>query len=166
MNYRLAEPENLSKLLEMYTDIYKRMNESGVILWNEHYPYDALPGDIQAKRLWLLCSGSEIAAAFALDEYSEISGITWHEPDAPAAVIMRLGVSTRFIRQGLGKKCVEFAGKLAAERGWKYLRLLVAECNKPAEEFYVHCGFARAEGIHIENMGNGDILGCGYEIRT
>ncbi len=167
MKLRQAVQSDLPQLRKVYTAIYQDMRSSGVDLWNEHYPYDEFSGDIASERLWLLCDGNTIAAAFALDKCPEMTDLRWHDQQASADILMRLGVNVEYRHRGLGARCVEYAGELAGKRGAEYLRLLVAECNAPAEEFYRRCGFIRADGIHTEHAPGipGALLGYGYEIR-
>lgn len=167
MELRLARLTDLPQLKEIYTAIYNDMLAAGVDLWNEHYPYDEFPGDISANRLWVLCSENDIAAAFALDKCPDMPDLTWQDNDAPADIIMRLGVNVRYQKCGLGRKCIEHAGDISLRRGAEYLRLLVADCNVPAEKFYQHCGFTCAKGIHTEHEAGipYELHGYGYEIK-
>lgn len=167
MNLRTAQKSDLPQLKTVYTDIVEAMKCSGVDLWNEHYPYDAFPADIEKNRLWVLCDENIIAAAFALDSFADTGDIQWEVPEAPAAVLMRLGVNVNYQRQNLGKKCAELAGELARNNGCEFLRLFVVDYNTPAEQFYIRCGFTRAPGTHheaVEGIEQG-LIEYGYEIK-
>lgn len=168
MELRLAVPADLPQLKKVYSDICEEMRRSGVDLWNEQYPYEALPGDIAAKRLWLLCDGDIIAAAFALDSFTDTGDIRWEQPGAKAAVLMRLGVNVDYRRQNIGRKCCDLAGELAGKMGCTYIRLFVVDYNTPAVEFYIRCGFVRAPGAHreqVEGIEQG-LIEYGFEKRT
>lgn len=167
MNLRTASASDLPKLREIYAEIVIEMLKNGVDLWNEHYPYEWFPEDIAAERLWLLCDEEKIAAAFALDSFTDTGDVTWQQPDSPAMVLMRLGVDPAYQRMGLGARCVELAKNMARERGCKYLRLFVVDCNKPAEQFYIKCGFVRGQGEHTEvipGLAPEGLTEYGYEI--
>lgn len=168
MEYRPAVREDLPQLRTIYTEIYRSMEASGVFLWNEHYPYDAFAVDIEKGRLWLLCDGDNIAAAFVLDKYEETGGIAWEDDSAGAAVLMRLGVNPAYQKRSLGRECMRYAAELARARGCDYLRLYVVDSNTPAEQFYIRCGFRRAGGEHREHVDGipGELTEYGYEIRT
>ena len=167
MEFRPAVQSDLPQLKEVYTGIYLEMCRVGVNLWNENYPYDALPGDIAAERLWLLCDADVIAAAFALDICPEMTDVQWQEANAPATVLMRLGVNVNYRRRGLGERCLEYAGKLSRERGAEYLRMLVVDCNTPAERFYISTGCVRVPGDHHEHVEGipGGLTEYGYELK-
>ncbi|MGN1338848.1 MAG: GNAT family N-acetyltransferase [Oscillospiraceae bacterium] len=168
MELRKARQSDLPQLRTVYADIVENMVLSGVDLWNEYYPYEAFPGDIEADRLWLLCDGDIIAGAFALELYTDSGGVTWEQPGVPAMTLMRLGVNPAYQRRGIGAGCVEYAKDIARERGCSYLRLFVVDINVPAERFYIKCGFVRGEGQHIEHIADlspDGLIEYGYEIR-
>ena len=51
--------------------------------------------------------------------------------------------------------------------GMEYLRLFVADINKPAIRLYVKNGFQKAEGIYEEVFEDGFVLReYGYEIKV
>lgn len=164
MNLRPAEQSDLPQLQIVYSEIIKEMIRSGVKLWNEFYPYEEFPGDIAAKRLWLLCDKETIAAAFALDSFTDTGDVLWQKPECPSAVLMRLGVNPVYQHTGVGAECLEFAKGMARERGCGYLRLFVVDFNKPAEQFYLKCGFIRANGVHTEKIYGLTLTEYGYEI--
>ena len=47
MNIRLARPEDLPRLNEMFTAIVVDMDRTGVPIWNEYYPFDYFEEDIE-----------------------------------------------------------------------------------------------------------------------
>lgn len=165
MLFRIAENSDLPQLEEVYTKIYLKMREAGVDLWNKNYPYNALPEDINLNRLWVLCDNEIIAAAFAIDKCPYLDGITWTE-DAPAAILMRLGVNPEYHGQGIGRLCLEYAGRLAAKNGMKYLRMLVVDKNTPAAQFYIKTGGIKAGGKRTEYLDSipGTLVEYGYEL--
>ena len=165
MQFRKADPQDLPQLTEMYARIYKDMQSKGIYLWNEQYPAGALPGDISAGRLWLLCGSGTVAAAFALDTDEPCGDIQWQEPSAKAAILMRLGVDPACSGKGLGRSCIEFALEKARSCGFEFLRLIVADCNVPAGRFYDKCGFTRVPGVHLEQFGGEVLTGYGCEFR-
>lgn len=57
--------------------------------------------------------------------------------------------------------------EIAKSFGMEYLRLFVADINKPAIRLYVKNGFQKAEGIYEEVFEDGFVL-CeyGYEIKV
>ena len=168
MNLRMAQQKDLPELRRVYQDIAEEMKRNGVDLWNEFYPYEALPGDIEANRLYLLCEGERIAAAFALEQLPDSGDVEWLEPASPAVTLMRLGVDPHFQHCGVGAECIRQAGIIARKLGGVYLRLFVVDINTPAEKFYLKCGFRRAAGNHIElipDLCPQELTEYGYEMR-
>ena len=51
MKIRLATEKDLEALNNMYQDIVKAMNDNNIGIWNEYYPFEVLPDDIQNKML-------------------------------------------------------------------------------------------------------------------
>lgn len=167
MILRKAVPADLPQLIEVYAGIYKIMQAQGINLWNERYPSRALPGDISAGILWLLCDEDKIAGAFALDRDVPCTDVQWQEQNAPAAILMRIGVSAQYQGKGVGRLCMQMAADTARQQGMKYLRLFVVDCNTPAELFYQRCGCVKASGIHTQIVDgiDGILKEYGYEIK-
>ena len=169
MDLRKAKEKDLPQLRRIYEDIVAEMKRNGVDLWNEFYPYEALPGDIQADRLWLLCDGERIAAAFALERLPDSGDVKWQSPQAPAMTLMRLGVDPAYQHKGIGAECIAHARDIARQQGCEFLRLFVVDINTPAERFYLKCGFVRGEGKHIEHIPDlcpEGLIEFGYEMRV
>ena len=169
MILRKAQQNDLPQLRRVYKDIVESMKANGVYLWNDFYPYEAFPGDIEAERLWLLCDGDVIAAAFALEQLPDSGDVKWQSPHAPAMTLMRLGVSPAYQHGGIGRECIEHSREIARQSGCEYLRLFVVDINTPAEQFYIKCGFTRGEGKHIElipDLCPQGLIEFGYEMRV
>ena len=46
MELRIAIRSDLPQPKEVYTRFYKEMQTAGVFLWNEDYPWNAIPGGL------------------------------------------------------------------------------------------------------------------------
>ena len=69
------------------------------------------------------------------------------------------------MHQGIGKRLVAEASKLAQEKGADYLRLLVSDINIPAINLYLKCNFKRVNGIYEEKINdNFSINEYGFEM--
>ena len=94
------------------------------------------------------------------ERYQEISWPTKAEPDQVLAV-HTFGVHPRFSGRGLGKRMIEEAVKMAADRGMKAIRLDVLEGNLSAEKLYQKVGFQYAGSLNIFlRIQAGRILSC------
>lgn len=58
------------------------------------------------------------------------------------------------------------AKEIAREQGAEYLRLFVADINRPAIQLYEKNGFTRVKGVYKEIFDDGFLLyEHGYEVR-
>jgi len=165
MNIRLARPEDLPRLNEMFTAIVEHMDRTGVPIWNEFYPFDYFEEDIETGVMYVLEDEHTITAAFSLCRECEgAAHVTWQRPGAPAIYFDRFGVSTEHRRMGVGRQAIAHAEAIARELGGEYLRLFVVDINRPAISFYENCGFVRAAGHYDEVINEHTTLReFGYE---
>ncbi len=167
MRIVLAKINDLEKIQKMYTKIIENMNANGINIWNESYPNEELEDDIKKKQLYLLKDKDNILGSFAMHEHKNPEeGIEWANREAKAYILNRLGVNVDYSRQGIGKKLIESACKLATKKGAGYLRLLVSEINNPAIELYSKSKFNKLKGIHEEKV-NEDcaLIEYGFEMQ-
>ena len=151
MEVVLARLEDLNQIKEMYTRIIKNMYENDIKIWNEYYPNEVFESDIKQQNLYLLKNDKEILGVFSLYEFvNSFDGLEWENDAAKAYVINRLGVNVKYLHQGIGKKLINEACKIAKSKDAKYLRLLVSEINTPAINLYSNCGFKKVSGIYKE----------------
>ena len=81
MNLRLAKKSDLKQLKDMYEKIIKQMNNNGIQIQNDIYPYVFFQDDIEKKRLYLLTNENDVVAAFALCESNDDERyINWKNP--------------------------------------------------------------------------------------
>lgn len=153
MKIVLATLEDLNKIKDMYTKIVENMYANGIKIWNKYYPNEVFEEDIANKTLYLLKEKDSILGAFVMYEHTNPEeDIEWEDKNAKAYLLNRVGVNVDYLRQGIGKKLIESACKIAAQKGAGYLRLLVSEINNPAIELYTKCKFNKLKGIHEERV--------------
>lgn len=153
MKIRLATEKDLEALNNMYQDIVKAMNDNNIGIWNEYYPFEVLPDDIQNKRVYVLENDIEIVAACALCESN--SGekyVEWQENTGKVLYIDRLGVNANYLRQGIGGMLIQKVKELAKEKGAEHLRLFVVDINTPAINLYLKNGFKQVNGVYKEKI--------------
>ncbi len=160
MEFRLANREDLPEIEEMYRQIVRHMQETGVGIWDEVYPSVCFPDDIEQKQLYLLTQEGKILSACALSMSDPKAGsIRWENPEAKAIYLSRLGVRTGCLRQGVGGCMLEYAKAVAREKQAGYLRLFVVDRNAPALRFYEKQGFWQRGGVHEERLADtGEVL--------
>lgn len=151
MNFRLAVKGDLPKLKAMFIDIVKNMDINNIHIWNEYYPYEEFENDIQNKNLYLITDKNNIIATIGLfDTFDVEDCFEWNDKNAKVLYVSRLGVNVNYLRQGIGNLALQNAIKIAKDRNYKYLRLLVADINKPAINLYTKNGFCKVNGIRNE----------------
>lgn len=92
-------------------------------------------------------------------------GLKWENCNAKSFVLNRIGVNVDYLHQGIGKKLLIEASKLAQKEGAKYLRLLVSDINIPAINLYLKCNFKKVNGIYEEKINdNFSINEYGFEM--
>ena len=68
MELRLANKQDLPELEKMFNKIVEQMNNNGIYIWNEYYPYEEFENDIENNRLFLLIKDNKICASFVVLE--------------------------------------------------------------------------------------------------
>lgn len=167
MIFREAAAEDFPSLKALFTTVADNLNSRGIHIWDEAFPVCCLGEDIEKKRLYVLSEAEKIIAAFALtdardDHHKELVG--WEDNKAEAFYLYRLAVSPEVYKSGIGTFMLGEAERLTREKGGRYLRLYVADCNKPALAFYKKNGYTAAEGV-IE-LDEFDFVLFGYEKRV
>ncbi|MCR4722476.1 MAG: GNAT family N-acetyltransferase [Eubacteriales bacterium] len=157
---------DLDEINRMFDDATKEMDRNGINIWNEYYPREVLPEDIEKERLYILRRGERVIGAFALlnDEDEEYEPGTWEVDDAPCKFLNRLAVDPACQRQGIAKRLIADACRIAKEEGAEYMRLFVVDCNPPAISLYEKTGFSRSPIIKEDHLYEDRILiEFGYE---
>lgn len=151
MEVVLAKLEDLNQIKEMYTKIIKKMYKDDIKIWNEYYPNEVFESDIEQQNLYLLKNDGEILGAFSIYEFdNSFEGIEWEGINEKAYLLNRLGVNVKYLQQGIGKKLITEACKIAKGNNARYLRLLVSEVNTPAINLYFNYGFKKVPGVYKE----------------
>lgn len=145
---RLAEPEDLPKVLELFAGAVRRMRESGVDQWDDVYPdRETLRADIEKREMLLLTEEGEPAAAAVVngEQPPEYAGVAWGvREEEPPAVIHRLCVGAAAQRRGLGRRILLAAERTVLARGHRYIRLDTFTGNPAARRLYESAGYRLA----------------------
>ncbi|MEG2013932.1 MAG: GNAT family N-acetyltransferase [Anaerovoracaceae bacterium] len=151
MNFRLADSADLTTIKEMYTMLISKMNKDGIKIWCDVYPCECFADDIANSRLYILSDEHNIAGAFALCVSNDGQNhVKWEKDNAKAIYLERLGVNANFTNQGIATQLLNYACKIAGEKGAEYLRLFVIDTNVPAVRLYEKSGFTKAVGTYVE----------------
>lgn len=166
MELKLATKEDLPKLKLMFNGVVQNMQNNGIFIWNEYYPFEEFENDIENSSLYIIESAGTIVASFALLDSTDGSEcFTWKNKSAKSKYISRIGVNANHLKQGIGSLVLYEAEKLAKENKAKFLRLLVVDCNTPAINLYLKNGYTQVPGIRIEEIPeqNKSLVELGFE---
>jgi ribosomal protein S18 acetylase RimI-like enzyme len=160
MNLRPANINDLSKLKAVYGNIIENMNRNNIPIWDATYPCEFFGDDIENNRLYLLVEEhDDIVAAFALCKPNTgESYVKWENARDKALYLERFGVNVNYSRRGIGSIMLRHAFTLTKQKNAKYLRLFVADINKPAINVYLKNGFRQIDGIYEERINDDLIL--------
>lgn len=160
MDFRLAEENDLEQLKAVFGKIIEKMNAENGRIWDDDYPCGCFAEDIKNRRLYVLAEEGVILSAFALWELEpgdERNNLHWASDPAKALYFGRFGVNVDRRKSGLGSVMMAHAISTARDKGAEYLRVFVAEKNKPAQNFYLKNGFEKTDVIYDEAL-EGDFV--------
>lgn len=161
MNFRLAEMTDLAQIKSVFAKIIEKMNAENGRIWDETYPCEYFETDIKNNRLYVLTEEGIILSAFALwelDPSDERNALHWENDPAKALYFGRFGVNADYRKGGIGSIMIANAAATAKAKGAEYLRVFVAENNKPAISFYLKNGFEKTNVIYDEALDEDFIL--------
>ncbi|MGF6906379.1 GNAT family N-acetyltransferase [Fusobacterium sp. PH5-44] len=147
-NVSLGTSEDLDELTNLYDDLYdyfqSTTNYSGWI--KGIYPIrETAEAGINDGTLFLMRENSQIVGSIILNNIPEdaYSQVKWQlNLDYNKILVIRTFViHPQFLRNGFGKKLLEFAEELAIYNKIKSIRLDVAENNFPAISLYEKIGY-------------------------
>lgn len=169
MNFRLAEMGDLAQLKSVFGRIIEKMNAENGRIWDAVYPCECFEEDIKSRRLYVLTEESIILSAFALWELEpddERNDLRWESDPTKALYFGRFGVNVDCRKSGVGSAMMANAIATARDKGAEYLRVFVAEKNKPAISFYLKNGFKKTNVIYDEAIDENFVLRqFGFEIK-
>jgi ribosomal protein S18 acetylase RimI-like enzyme len=144
----LGTMNNIDELEKLYNDLNDFL-ESGTNYagWKKGvYPIrETAVSGIENNNLFVLKVNNEIAGSIILNHKQEsaYSQVNWGIEAAPKEIIVihTLVVNPKYIKNGIGKKLMDFVKKYGVERGIKTIRLDVSIHNTPAISLYEKCGY-------------------------
>lgn len=144
---RLAEPEDIPEITSLYQRVISDMDDAGIGIWDEVYPFCMFQEDIERHQLFVLLSSGQIAAAFSLCTSTEGEDTgKWDVPAFRYLYLDRLAVNPIMKGKGVGSAAVIYAEEQAKKLGADVIRLFVVDYNTPAVSLYRKSGFSQASG--------------------
>lgn len=153
MKIKLATPENLDAIMEMYASCVKGMLNLGIDQWDEHYPNrKIIEQDLTDDCYYIGVLDNEIVTGMRVDNIQDPTylDINWKDKSNNFMVVHRLGSKTKVWNKGIGKQMMAFAEKLAKESGCSSFRLDTYSHNTKAMDFYKKIGYQQLGYIHLK----------------
>ena len=124
--------------------LYRRTVESGTSAWDDEYPgMQEIQFDLSEGGLYILREKGKIIAAVSIVDHDDLDEEPMDWSEGKSCALARLCVEPQIQGQGIGKKMVESAMRLAKSLGYEWIRLLVDEKNGTAERLYQRLGFRK-----------------------
>ena len=167
MDIKLASEQDLPEIESFFDDVIADMQQKGITIWDDVYPYIAFPEDIAKKRLYLVRDGETLLSVFALCEWSDGQDkVEWEDNSAKPLYLYRFATNIKYLRKGIGQEVVKKALEISKNLGAEYLRLFVVDANTPAVELYKKMNFSLAKGMFHAEMGEALVLDeYGFEMK-
>ena len=139
MQINLASITSLKPVLQLLVACKKQLHLEGIFQWTEAYPNRGIvEQDILNRTLYLLLHNEELVGAISLNRNlePEYQSIDWEDKNGRALVIHRLAIHPDHQGKGYAKSLVQFAEKLAIEKGFTSVRLDAYSGNGAALRLY------------------------------
>ena len=140
INYRfqLASIDELDDIVS----IYHRLIGTPGCTWSLDYPSkETAENDIKNECLYTLKKDDKIIAVASVGDFDELGDLQW-KAKKPCE-LARIGVDPSFQKQGIGSIMLENLIRMAKEKGYDGIRILVSKTNEPALALYEKNGFER-----------------------
>lgn len=148
--FRPALPSEKKTILNLYEEARKSGKDRGSCFWPDDYPNEGiLDADFKGNNIYVLARGEEIVAAASILETDDLD----HEPvgwqPLKSCVPLRVCVSSRHQRQGLGASVMREVMNHARKTGFESIRLLADARNLAANGLYRRLGFAEKGKVFL-----------------
>lgn len=153
MEIKMATLNDIDFIMDMVNINKGIMRSEGNTQWDETYPLKQhFESDIKNVELYKICNKDMIMGVICLNETEskEYIDVDWTF-DSKALVVHRLCISPDNHKRGIGKIFMEYAEKLAKEKGYKHIKADTYNENKSMNKFLVKCGFKKVGEIYMRN---------------
>lgn len=138
LKFKLAKKEDLMEIMNLYHNL---IGTPGCT-WDLDYPNEEIAQyDIDYHGLYVLRKKRKIVAVGSLCPFDELSDLLW-KPQNPCE-LARLGVDPVFQEQGLGSYMLKNLMRIAKEKGYDGIILLVSKTHLVAQHLYEKNGFEK-----------------------
>lgn len=144
LDVRAATEADLPAVMRLVEAVIAGMRAQAIEQWDDIYPAaDTFSKDIAAGALHTCAVADDaIGAVFVLDEHHDPNWqVQWTPVDGRVAVVHRLMVHPRHQGRGLARSLMEYAERLAAQRGYAAIHLDAFSQNPQALNLYRRLGY-------------------------
>jgi GNAT superfamily N-acetyltransferase len=146
IHMRPATLEDMPAVYALFKGAIDRMNQTGILQWDEIYPAPAnLNADLAAGQLYVAeIDGGAVAAAVALSEdcHPDYQTAAWQGGE-PCLIVHRLCVSPDYQGQGIARAVMLWVEKWAKANGYADIRLDAFSQNPYALRMYDRLGYVK-----------------------
>ena len=159
---RTARTDDLDEVTDILAECSSWLRSKGIVQWPDRFPPDQLLPSLEAGDLYVIDSGSALAATVTLQ---------WSDPmfwgdRADAGFLHRMGV--RRSHAGLGAGIMQWACAEVSARGRRYLCLDCPSTNDRLRLYYEDHGYSVVGELagppdHAHSIAHGSWTGILYE---
>ena len=148
---KIANPEDLGSVVNIYNKAIEKMNNNGIHQWDSLYPNEEiLYKDILNNQMFLIEIDNKIASIFVLNQKcdKEYNDGDWEYKNASFFVIHRLCVNPDFQGKGVGRMTMELIENYLREKKIESIRLDTFSQNPIALKLYEGLGYKRVGEVN------------------
>lgn len=137
---------DLEGMTKLFESAVNHLRKEGIYQWDGQYPNkDTVRSDIELGCLYGIIEEFNYIGAIAINEQqeSEYSALSWDDVNGKSLCIHRLVVHPNNHGQGVGKRLLQFAEKMAADNGYSSIRLDAYSGNSIALHLYERNGYKK-----------------------
>jgi ribosomal protein S18 acetylase RimI-like enzyme len=110
--------------------------------WSSEYPNEeSAKSDVEKEALYILKMDHKIVAVASMGDFNELSHLQW-SMQKPCE-LARIGVVSAMQNQGVGTAILQNVIRIAKDKGFDGMRLLVSRTNPAAMALYEKNGFEK-----------------------
>lgn len=150
MIIRLAQQNEISRVLQVTSACNLSMRSEGIFQWTDNYPsYKAFEKDILRNELYVLVENTNVIGSITISKYidEEYKTVKWLTKTTRHTYIHRLAIHPDHQKKGYARKLMDFAENLARTNKCASVRLDTFSLNKRNQKFYENRGYLKLEEI-------------------
>ena len=152
MNIRLALPQDLDEVFQLYADARLQLREQGIFQWPDDYPSpQTVFVDIEREELYVLEKDQHIYGAICLNERQDeqYSLVSWRLNDDNPLVIHRMVIAPASQGGGLAQQLMDFTEQHAFDHGYSSIRLDAYTGHERSRRFYERRGYVNRGEVYF-----------------